>query len=118
MSDHPPIVPDVLVAHGPFDPAELEELVHHWAKLDQRLQSFADRTIRIDLHLHDRDSQAQRVVLETHIGGLSPFVATAAGVDLGHILNKVRDETIRQLTDAKDRREPRHNKRLRASVRR
>ena len=113
MSDHPPIVVDVLNTHGPFESYEVDELILHWSKLDQRLQSFIDRSIALDLHLHDRDTPDQHVVLEATIGGFPKFVATARSRELGPALTHVRDELIRQLSDAKNRTEPRHNRRLR-----
>ncbi len=114
MSDHPPIVADVLTTHGPFAQHEIEELIPHWSKLDQRLQSFVDRSIVLDLHLHDRDTPDQHVVLEAVIGGFPPFVASAKSRELGPALTHVRDELIRQLTDAKTRAEPRHNRKMRS----
>ena len=113
MSDHPPIVVDALTTHGPFREHEIRDLIPHWSKLDQRLQSFVDRSIALDLHLHDRDTPDQHVVLEANIGGFPTFVATAKSRELGPALTHVRDELIRQLGDAKNRSEPRHNRKLR-----
>jgi ribosome-associated translation inhibitor RaiA len=117
MSDHPPIVAGSLRVHGPLHRREREALVEHWAKLDQRLQSFRDRSIDLDLHVSERDTASQHVTLDVQIGGFKPFVAKAASKDLTHALNVVRDEMIRQLTDAKNRTEPRNNRRLRDSAR-
>ncbi len=118
MSDHPPMVAEALQVHGTFYPRERELLIEHWSKLDQRLQSFEGRSITLDLHIHDRDTAAQWVVLEATISGFSPFVAKDSSRDLDTSLNRVRDELIRQLTDAKNRTEPRHNRRLRGTTRR
>ncbi len=115
MSDHPAIVADALRVHGTLYPDEQEQLFARWAKLDQRLQSFERRTISLDLYIHDRDTASQRVTLEATIGGYPPFIARDASRDLVGSLNHVRDELIRQLTDAKTRTEPRNNRRLRAS---
>lgn len=116
MSDHPPIVAEALQVHGALYDDELEQLLSHWTNLDQRLQSFAHRSIRLDLHIHDRDTPAQRVTLEAYIGGFPKFVTTEASRDLGHALNEVRDEMIRKLNDAKTRNEPRHNRHLRSTA--
>ena len=118
MSDHPPIVADALRVHGKLHRHEYDALLTHWAKLDQRLQSFIDRSIALDLHVHDRDTSGQYVELDANIGGFPTFVAKAASDDLGHALNVVRDELIRQLRAAKDKTEPRHNRKLRKSDRR
>jgi hypothetical protein len=113
MSDHPPIVAETLRVHGTLYPDEREELVARWSKLDQRLQSFAEDTITLDLHVHDRDTPDQHVILDVTVAHYPRFVATARDRRLDHALNVVRDEIIRQLTDAKSKREPAHSKRRR-----
>jgi len=118
MSDHPPIVAEHLRVHGHLSASEYDYLLEHWAKLDQRLQSFEDCRIDIDLHINERDTKSQHVILDLQIGGFDAFVATSQADNLGRALNEVRDEAIRQLTDAKNRTEPRHNRRLRDSTRR
>ena len=95
---------------------EYGALISHWAKLDRRHgRSSVDDAL--DLYVHDRDTAGQFVVLDANIGGYPTFVAKAASDDLGHALNTVRDEMIRQLRAAKEKTEPRHNKRLRNSGR-
>jgi ribosome-associated translation inhibitor RaiA len=118
MSDHPPIVVDALRVHGNLATHEVIDLVAHWSKLDQRLQSFRDRTIDMDLHVNDRDTPSQHITLDVQIGGFKPFIASSSASKLATGLNEVRDEMIRQLTEAKSRTEPRNNRRLRESVRR
>lgn len=118
MSDHPPIVADALRVHGQLETHEVVDLVAHWAKLDQRLQSFRDRSIDLDLHVNERDTPSQHITLDLQIGGFKQFVAKSSASNLNRGLNEVRDEMIRQLTDAKTRREPRNNRRLRETARR
>ncbi len=118
MSDHPPIVVDALRVHGHLATHEVNDLIAHWSKLDQRLQSFRDRSINLDLHVNDRDTPSQHMTLDVQIGGFKPFIASSSASTLVAGLNEVRDEMIRQLTDAKDRTEPRNNRRLRESLKR
>ena len=118
MSDHPPIVANALRVHGHLETREVDDLIAHWAKLDQRLQSFRDRSIDLDLHVNERDTPSQHITLDVQIGGLKPFVAKSSASSLGRGLNEVRDEMIRQLTDAKNRTEPRNNRKLRETTRR
>ncbi len=118
MTDHTPIVAQALRVHGTLHERERDDLLDHWTKLDHRLQSFRDRAIDIDLHVNERDTPSQHVTLGIKIGGVhKDFVARSACEDLGRALNEVRDEMIRQLTDAKTRSEPRNNRRLRQSER-
>lgn len=107
------IVSTALRVHGPLSRGELAALERHWSKLDHRLRSFEDRNVTLELHVVERDTPSQRVVLETVVGGFDTFVATDTSPDLTTALNCVRDETIRQITDAKNRSEPRNNRRLR-----
>ncbi len=82
MSDQPSIVAETLRVHGPLHAHEFDELVDHWAKLDHRLESFEPRGIKLDLHIHDRDTPGQWVLLEAHIGGVAPIVAKHASRSL------------------------------------
>ena len=117
MTDHPPIVADALTVHGTLYPDEYTALLEHWSKLDHRLRSFDRHSIVLDLHIHDRDTPSQRVTLEATISGFTPFIAKDDTRDLATSLNHVRDEMIRQLSDAKNKTEPRNNRRLRRSNR-
>ncbi len=107
MADRTSIVEESLRVHGELRGHEFVELIDHWAKLDHRLQSFENRSVKLDLHIHDRDTAGQWVLLEAHIGGFAPIVAKHAARNLGDCLNHVRDEVVRQLSDAKERAEPR-----------
>lgn len=117
MTDHPPTVAETLRVHGTLNAQERDVLLDHWSKLDQRLQSFDHRTVALDLHIHDRDTATQRVMLEATISGFPTFIASDKSRDLDASLNHVRDELIRQLSDAKNKTEPRKNRRLRGTVR-
>jgi len=117
MPDHTPIVAERLRIHGTLHPSERGALIDHWQKLDHRLQSFEGRGVALDLYIHDRDHTGQRVTLEATIPGFAPFIATHESSDLNVSLNRVRDELVRQLGDAKNKTEPRHNRRLRGTAR-
>ena len=107
MSDQTSIVAKCLRVHGELHAHEFDALVDHWAKLDHRLQPFEQRGIKLDLHIHDRDTAGQWVLLEAHIGGCAPMVAKHASRSMDDCLNHVRDELVRQLSDAKGRMEHR-----------
>lgn len=117
MSDPTAIVADRLRVHGHLHQPELDVLISRWSKLDQRLQSFVDRSIDIDLYINERDTKSQHVTLELRIGGFPAFIGKSASTDLEHACTEVRDEVIRQLTDAKNRTEPRNNRQLRDTAR-
>jgi ribosome-associated translation inhibitor RaiA len=111
----PATVADSLHVEGDLRPFEVRKLVDRWSKLDARLRSFRAGSVRLELHLKDRDLPSQQVLLEAHIDGRNALVATSTSSDLDHALNEVRDEMIRRISDAKQRSEPRNNKHLRTS---
>ncbi len=110
MADRPSIVEESLRVHGDLYDDELAELIDHWVKLDHRLQSFDRESVRLDLHIHDRDTAGQWVLLEAHVGGFAPIVAKHASRNLGDCLSHVRDDVVRQLSAAKERAEPRSHR--------
>lgn len=119
MTNHttPATVADSLTVHGDLSDADVEQLIDHWAKLDNRLRSFRAGSVDMQLFVKDRDTKSQHVTLDVKIDGLSSLVASSSTTDLDRALNEVRDEMIRQLSDLKNKREPRHNKHLRDDIR-
>ena len=116
-SQHPATVADSLTVHGDVNDHDVEKLIDHWSKLDSRLRSFDAGTVDMQLFVKDRDTKSQHVTLDVKIDGYNPLVASSSSADLDHAFNQVRDEMIRQLTDAKGKREPRNNKHLRDDIR-
>ena len=114
---HPATVADSLTVHGELHQADLDKIVDHWSKLDARLRSFDSGTVAMQLFVKDRDTKSQRVTLDVKIEGHEPLVATSSNTDLDKATNEVRDEMIRQITDMKNKTEPRKNKQLRETVR-
>ena len=100
-----------------FDADEREHIVAGWSGLSARLRSYPSGSIELDLSVKERATPSQRTVLEARIPGSAPFVATSDQPDLDDALIDVRDDLIRQLTDAKNRTEPRNRRSLRESIR-
>lgn len=96
-----------------FGQHERAQIVAGWASLDSRLRSFRAGSVDMELSVKERGEASQRMVLEAWIAGQARVVATSSEPDLGQALNEVRDDLIRQLTDAKNRTEPRNNPSLR-----
>ena len=105
------------LGHG-FGADERATIVDGWASLDERLRSFDSGTIELELSVKERGRASQRTVLEARISGQARVVATSNAPELAHALHEVRDDLVRQLTDAKNRTEPRNNASLRGTVRR
>lgn len=113
----PATVESSLRVEAGFAPEERAAIVEDWGKLDSRLRSFPDGTVELLLSVKERETPSQRAVLEAHIDGYAPMVATSTLADLRAALDDLRDDLVRQITDAKNRSEPRHNRALREPTR-
>jgi hypothetical protein len=101
-----------------FGAGERTAIVDGWASLDERLHSFDGGTVELELSVKERGQASQRTVLEAWISGQERVVTTSSEPDLADALHEVRDDLIRQLTDAKSQTEPRNTAALRRTVRR
>jgi ribosome-associated translation inhibitor RaiA len=93
---------------------ERAEIVEHWGSLDARLRSFPAGAVELQLTVKERDTPSQHTTLEAWVAGQPRLVATSSHANFGTALNEVRDDLVRQLTDAKNRTEPRNNRHLRS----
>jgi len=114
-NEHPATVADSLSVHGEIRNGEFDTIVDHWAKLDSRLRSFDAGTVSMQLFVKERDAKSQHLTLDVKIDGHNPIVATSSNSDFDQALNEVRDDMIRQITDMKNKSEPRHDKHPRDS---
>lgn len=109
MSD--PTVAEVLQLANGIKSAERDRVVAALGRLDERLRSFPAGTVELQLGVKDRDTPGQRTTLEAWIAGQGPrIVATSNRANFDAALAEVRDDLIRQITDAKNRTEPRNNR--------
>lgn len=111
MTDVSATVEECLRVHGDLSADECAEFIRHCSSLDTRLRSFVPDAVVLDLYVKERATRSQHVTLEAKIARWPVLVATAADSELNRALMQVRDELIRQITDAKSRREPRHDRR-------
>ncbi|MEZ5383572.1 MAG: hypothetical protein R2754_17460 [Microthrixaceae bacterium] len=111
--ENPATVRDCLqLAHG-VAPSELDHIVDLWHRLDQRLLSFPQEAVELRLSIKERDTPSQHTTLEAWIARRDPLVATSNREGYDAALTEVRDDLIRQITDMKNRSEPRKDRRLR-----
>ena len=100
-----------------FKASERDRIVAGWGKLSSRLGSYRQGTVELELSVKERGTPSQRTVLEAWIAGSERLVATSEQPDLDSAVTEVRDDLIRQLTDAKNRAEPRNRRSLRETIR-
>ncbi len=119
MSEHdnPATVESSLRLGSGFEAEERAGVVAGWARLTNRLESHPNGTVELELSVKERATPSQRTVLEAWIAGRERLVATSGERDLDKALIEVRDDLIRQLTDAKNRTEPSNRRSLRETIR-
>jgi ribosome-associated translation inhibitor RaiA len=98
---------------GGVHDSDRDLILDRWASLDNRLRSFRAGSVELQLTVKERDTPSQRTTLEAWITGQQRLVATSDEASFQRALTEVRDDLIRQLTDAKNRTEPRNNRHLR-----
>ena len=107
------IVADTLrLGHG-FHADERDKVVELLGRLDERLRSFGGQRIDLEVAVKERDTASQRTTLEAKLGGLRRLVATSDHEVLEAAVLECRDDLIRQISDAKHRKEPMNNHKLR-----
>jgi ribosome-associated translation inhibitor RaiA len=99
---------------GGLGPDDRAGIVEHWSRLDHRLRSFRADDVDLILTVKERDKPSQHTTLEARIAHRPRLVATSSLADLDSALTEVRDDMVRQLTDAKNRTEPRQNRKRRS----
>lgn len=105
-----------LRAGGGIRPEERSAIVEQLGSLDARLRSFPAEAVDLELSVKERDTPSQRTVLEADITGWPRLVATSTHTTMTQALSEVRDDLIRQITDAKTRTEPRNNRQRRKTA--
>lgn len=109
------IVDTVLRLEGDLGPADRDQIVERFGKLDQRLRSYGADKVELQLTMKERDTASQRTTLEAWVAGQPRLVSTSHEAGYDQALNEVRDDMIRLVSDAKNRNEPRNNRHLRES---
>lgn len=100
------------LGHG-FRADERDHVVSLLHRLDHRLRTFGADRVDLEITVKSRDDSGQRTALEAKLGRLRRMVATSEHEDVDRAIVEVREELIRQVTDATNRTEPKNNRRLR-----
>ena len=113
--DAPTVADTIRLANGLVS-SERDMVVAALGRLDERLRSFRAGTVELQLSVKERGAPSQRTTLEAWIAGQPRFVATSSEEHLDAALAEVRDDLIRQISDSKNRTEPRNNRRGRETL--
>jgi ribosome-associated translation inhibitor RaiA len=87
----------------------LESLVPHLARWDSA-------EVDVEISVKDRDGKEQQVTLQADLPGYPPVVAKAANRHLDRAIGEAKRELVRQIEDAKSKREPKDNRHLREKL--
>jgi ribosome-associated translation inhibitor RaiA len=87
----------------------LDSLVPHLARWDSA-------KVDVEISVKDRGGREQQVTLLADLPGYPPVVAKAANQQLDRAIAEAKRELVRQIEDAKRRREPKDNRRLREKL--
>ena len=113
--DAPTVADTIRLANGLVS-SERDMVVAALGRLDERLRSFPAGTVELQLSVKERGTPSQRTTLEAWIAGQPRLAATSSEEHLDAALAEVRDDLIRQITDAKNRTEPRNTRRGRETL--
>lgn len=94
---------DQLSLGSGFSPADRDLVVERLAQLNRRLRHFPADGAWLELTVKDREENSQKVTLSADLKGFPSFVSTSAGSDLRAALADVRDDMIRRIGDAVDK---------------
>jgi ribosome-associated translation inhibitor RaiA len=87
----------------------LDSLVPHLARWDSA-------KVDVEISVRDRGGKEQQVTLLADLPGYPPVVAKAANQQLDRAIAEAKRELVRQIEDAKGKREPKDNRRLRETL--
>jgi ribosome-associated translation inhibitor RaiA len=114
--DEPSIVANCLNLVNGVSPDEFDRVAGLLGRLDDRLRSFPEGAVKLHLSVKERDQPGQRTTLEASIQGQDRLAATSDRDEFNAAIAEIRDDLIRQITDAKNRHEPRNNRTRRETL--
>ncbi len=89
-----------------FGGADGARVLRALAGLAPHLAGWNPEQVELEVSVKEREGRDQRVTLEARLAGWPRIVATSHEDDLDRALTEVRDDLIRQIEDAKARRDP------------
>lgn len=95
-----------------FDPSEYQEVTEVLAaRLDRRLERFADDQVELEVSVKERDTPSQRVVLEGWfaVPGRSHFVGTSTRASLMAAVRETGEDLHKQVDRFLTKRETRRH---------
>jgi len=107
------ILDQILHVSGGFSEAERQRVLDGLAELAPHLSRWDPANMELDVSVKERDTKEQKVSIRAILPGYPVLVATAVDRDLDRALADARRDLIRQIEDAKKKRQPKDNRHLR-----
>jgi hypothetical protein len=110
MTDPAGVLEDRLLLDSGFSQSDEPRVLRTLGPLAKHLAGWNPNQVELRVSVKERGGKEQKITLEARLSGWPPFVATSTLDDLDSGLIEVRKELIRQVDDAKQRREPAKNR--------
>jgi ribosome-associated translation inhibitor RaiA len=96
-----------------FAAADRPRILRALSALAPHLSGWEHDRVDLEVSLKDTEGPDQKVTLQAWLAGRAHLVATSHERDLDHALADVRKDLIRQIEEARSRREPRKRRKIR-----
>jgi ribosome-associated translation inhibitor RaiA len=110
------IIDDVLRLGAGFADDDRRWVLDALESLAPHLARWNSAGVDVEISVKDRDGKEQQVTVRADLPGYPPVVAKAADRQLDRAISEVKRELVRQIEDAKGKREPKDNRHLREKL--
>jgi ribosome-associated translation inhibitor RaiA len=110
------VLDDVLRLGAGFADDDRRWVLEALESLAPHLARWSSAKVDVEISVKDRGGKEQQVTLLADLPGYPPVVAKAANQQLDRAIAEAKRELVRQIEDAKGKREPKDNRRLREKL--
>jgi hypothetical protein len=110
------VLDEVLRLGAGFADADRRWVLGALESLAPHLARWAAAALDVEISVKDRGGKEQQITLLANLPGYPPVVAKAADQQLDSAVAAAKRELVRQIEDAKGKREPKDNRRLRETL--
>jgi ribosome-associated translation inhibitor RaiA len=107
------VLDQILHLSGGFSESERPRVAQALAELAPHISRWDPADMELDVSVKARDSKEQKVSIRAILPGYPTLVGTAVERDLDRALTDARRDLIRQIEEAKKKRQPKDNRHLR-----
>ena len=116
IDNNPEILDDVLRLGVGFADNDRSWILDALESQAPHLARWEPSKVDVEIYVQDRDGKKQQVTLRADLPGYPPLIARAAYRQLDRAVAEAKHELVRQIDDAKGKREPNDNRHLRDTL--